>query len=273
MTKPVTLYLDGMCLLHRAASGFTAGDHFIAFNFFRGLCSLVKRLSPTRIVMALEGSHSHRDAIDPRYKSNRRAPTRADFFSQVDETVRLLSESFPVSVVRHPELEADDVIARMVSLSSTAVKSVIVSTDRDYLQLVSDIGDSVELFDPVQKCAVELPPGVGSFLIWRALRGDASDCIPRIMPDAEAAACSADSGLLLAELSERGIVDRFEKNVALLRFASPRDGEDGWIRLQSSAPKRDWDAVTLQFSMWDFKSMISDMSKFIAPFEALWASR
>lgn len=276
--QPITLYLDGMCLLHRAASGFCAGDHYIAFNFLRSLKALIEKFSPTRVIMILEGSSSHRKQIDPQYKSNRDAskqdPSSVSFYSQAKEVINLISESFPISVLSHPELEADDVIARLVRKASRSVKSIIVSTDRDYLQLVSELGDSVQVYDLIKKDFLFVPPGVGSFLVYRSLKGEASDCIPRLEDDATAAELSSDSDLLknyLLQLSEEKL-SRFEMNMQLLQFADPADGEDGWLRLQCSNPKRDWAAVALWFTMWEFKSIMKDIAKFIAPFETLWAS-
>lgn len=270
--KPVTVYFDGMCMLRRAASGFTAGEHYVAFNFFRSLRAIVEKVQATRAVLALEGTSAARRAADPSYKSNR-GPADAGFYAQCGEVISLLREHFPVSVVRHPELEADDVIARMVRSSSTAVESVIVSTDRDFLQLVAEEPGSRRLLDPVQRVDVEMPPGVGSFLVWRALRGDSSDCVPRLTSDLVAADASCDERKLRALLESGDVdIDRFALNVKLLSFADPHDGEDGWVRMESSSPRRDWDAVALQFSMWEFRSLLKDMAKFITPFERLWAS-
>lgn len=270
--RPLTMFVDGMCLFHRAKSGFVAGDHFVTFNFIRSLRSLISQLAPTRVVIAMEGSKAARVAIDPAYKSNRRS-AGSSFYEQVAECVALLSEHFPVSVVSHPELEADDVIAKMIrSSASGAVDSVIVSTDRDYLQLVAE-RDSVKLFDPVKK--EFLRPGVSSdFLTWRALVGDASDCVPRLFPDEQAAKLAADDAQLTETLAaDASLLERFALNVKLLSFAEPSDGDDGWLRMTCSSPKRDWDAVALQFAMWEFKSILSDMPKFIAAFEPLWVSR
>ena len=275
--QPVTLYLDGMCLLHRAASGFCAGEHYVAFNFLRGLRAILEKFSPTRVIMALEGTSVQRKQIDPNYKSNRHTDKQeaasVTFYSQAEETIRLLCESFPISVVSHHELEADDVIARLVRKASRAIKSVVVSTDRDYLQLVSEIGDSVEVYDPVKKDFLFVPPGVGSFLTYRALKGDSSDCIPRLCDEETAIKLSSDEDSLrdfLSSLSEEKL-ERFGLNLKLLQFAEPSDGEDGWIRLRSSSPKRDWEAVALWFAMWDFKSITKDMSRFVSPFERLWS--
>jgi hypothetical protein len=277
--QPITLYIDGMCLLHRAASGFCAGDHYVAFNFFRGLKAIIEKFSPSRVVLALEGSSAYRKQLDSAYKSNRNTDKHdsasVSFYSQVNETINLISENFPISVVSHPELEADDVIARMVRRSSRAVKCVIISSDRDYLQLRSEIGESVEIYDPIKKDFLFVPPGVGSFLIYRALKGDSSDCIPRLTDDATAIQLSDDNDALqefLCLLPEEKL-SRFELNLKLLQFAEPADGEDGWLKMRSSSPKRDWDAVMLWFTMWDFKSITKDIAKFIAPFERLWQAQ
>lgn len=277
--RPRTLYVDGMCMFHRAAAGFTAGDHFVTFNFFRSLRAIVEQLRPTRIVIALEGTPVKRLAVDPGYKANRRVAPESDedeakvrsFFGQVEESVRLLQDHFPVSVVRHHELEADDVIARLVRRSSRAVLSTIVSTDRDYLQLVSELPGDVELYDPVRKCNVDVPTGVDNFVIWKALRGDSADCIPRIVPDRLAEQASVDATLLHELLEEPEAFERFKSNVDLVQFAEPSDGEVGWAAMESSSPKRDWDAVGLAFTMLGFKSIMSGWVRFVATFDPLFS--
>ena len=277
--RPRTLYIDAMCMFHRAAAGFTGGEHFVTFNFFRSLRALVEQLRPTRIVIALEGTPKKRLALDPGYKANRRtvpadsdaeAKTRS-FFDQVEESVKLLSEHFPVSVVRHPDLEADDVIARLVRRASRAVISTIVSTDRDYLQLVAESDGDIELYDPVRKCNVSVPEGVGDFIIWKALRGDASDCIPRIVPDKLAEQASFDTNILYELLVDDETLDKFKTNVELIKFADPDDGEVGWERMESSSPQRDWEAVGLAFTMLGFKSIMSGWARFVATFEPLFS--
>lgn len=277
--RPRTLYVDGMCMFHRAASGFTAGEHFVTFNFFRSLRALVEQLRPTRIVIALEGTPVKRLNIDPGYKANRRVPPETDeeeakvrsFFGQVEESIQLLREHFPVSVVRHPELEADDVIARLVRRSSRAILSTIVSTDRDYLQLVAESDGDVELYDPVRKCTVTLPEHVGDFVVWKSLRGDASDCIPRIVTDRLAEQASSDTELLREILGDEEALDRFKSNVYLVRFAEPHDGEAGWVRMDSSAPARDWEAVGLAFTMLGFRSIMNGWTRFVATFDPLFS--
>lgn len=277
--RPRTLYVDGMCMFHRAAAGFTAGEHFVTFNFFRSLRAIVEQLRPTRIVIALEGTPQKRLALDPGYKANRRtepgdATAEAKvrlFFDQVEESVQLLREHFPVSVVRHPELEADDVIARLVRRASRAVLSTIVSTDRDYLQLVAESDGDVELYDPVRKCTVNVPDGVGDFVIWKSLRGDASDCIPRIVPDRLAEQASLDPTALYELLADEEALEKFKTNVELVRFADPDDGEAGWERMESSSPRRDWEAVGLAFTMLGFRSIMSSWTRFVATFEPLFS--
>jgi hypothetical protein len=277
--RPRTLYVDGMCMFHRAASGFTAGEHFVTFNFFRSLRAIVEQLRPTRIVIALEGTPVKRLNVDPGYKANRRVPPETDadearirsFFGQVEESVQLLREHFPVSVVRHPELEADDVIARLVRRSSRAILSTIVSTDRDYLQLVAEAAGDVELYDPVKKCIVDVPASVGNFVVWKSLRGDGADCIPRIVPDKLAEQASSDTSILREVLEDPDAFERFRSNVELVQFAEPCDGEDGWHSLESSQPRRDWDAVGLAFTMLGFKSIMSGWARFVATFDPLFS--
>jgi hypothetical protein len=146
-----------------------------------------------------------------------------------------------------------------------------VSTDRDYLQLVAEAAGDVELYDPVKKCIVDVPASVGNFVVWKSLRGDGADCIPRIVPDKLAEQASSDTSILREVLEDPDAFERFRSNVELVQFAEPCDGEDGWHSLESSQPRRDWDAVGLAFTMLGFKSIMSGWARFVATFDPLFS--
>ena len=66
------LFLDAYNLIYRAKSGFTKGDNYVIFNFFRGLRPLVEKYSPDLVYFVLEGRPEHRQQIsEGNYKSNR----------------------------------------------------------------------------------------------------------------------------------------------------------------------------------------------------------
>jgi len=107
---------------------------------------VVRNHGITHVVFALEGK-SFRKALYPQYKANRVVDAMSitetekeeneAFWETYDIFTKFLREKTNCSVLRHPEAEADDVIARFIDLHPND-KHVIVSTDGDYAQLISD---------------------------------------------------------------------------------------------------------------------------------------
>lgn len=97
------------------------------------------------VVFMLEGK-SWRKSIYPQYKAHRavanQAMTEAEkeenelFWQTYEVFTEFLKNKTNCSVLRHPEAEADDLIARFIHLHPDD-EIVIVSTDGDYAQLIS----------------------------------------------------------------------------------------------------------------------------------------
>ena len=107
---------------------------------------VVRRFEADHVVFALEGRSWRKDFYRP-YKANR-AETRAAmsaaeseedrlFWETYDQLTKYLSERTNTSVIRHPQAEADDVIARWIALHPQD-HHIIVSSDTDFVQLVAD---------------------------------------------------------------------------------------------------------------------------------------
>jgi len=276
-----TLILDGHNLLHRARAGFQLGDFNVVYNFFRSLKPLIELFKPTRVLFTLEGAPKRQLKLLPSYKANRIVDTSTpegekkhqelkDFHRQKDIIVKLLKERFPVSVVQHPDFEADDLIHNVIKNASAAVEFTVVSTDTDFIQLTQRF-PNVRLYNPVKKEYVEAPDH--DYVIWKALRGDGSDNIPSLPgigdgKDRDFVASPQElQGLLLAspELDEQ-----FLRNLELIKFVDWSDEE--CMGMTSSTPARDWEAVRTFFESCDFKSFLKESywTKFVATFDSLW---
>lgn len=106
---------------------------------------VAQRFQSDHVVFALEGRSWRKDAYPP-YKRNRAdaraALTEAEqeedrvFWETYDEFTKYLSEQTNCSVIRHPNAEADDIIARWIALHPQD-QHTIVSSDTDFVQLVS----------------------------------------------------------------------------------------------------------------------------------------
>ncbi len=169
-------------------------------GFMKSLGYAVKTFKPTRVVLVFDGKggSQRRRKIYKDYKANRKPPTRLN--RQYDMTTdeqekenmkwQLVSlvdmvECLPVSILALDNVEADDVIAYMSELvTKNGGNSIIYSTDKDFLQMVSE---SVKLYNPVKKKTFDIDVvletyGVhpSNFVFYRSLLGDKSDNIDGI---------------------------------------------------------------------------------------------
>lgn len=274
--NPHVLCIDAYNFLHRARSGFTKGEWAVAFNFFRSLRSEVERHKPTRVIMVTEGTPRQLQ-IAPDYKANRaveegseKHKALVEFHRQKTAILNILSENFPVSVMRHPNFEADDTIYNLIKRSSQAIPWTVVSTDTDFIQLLNEFSN-VTLYNPVKKENVAAP--TYDYVTWKALRGDETDNIkgvPRIGNK------TAEKLVLDDKLFEEKIINNedaariFFRNVKLIKLAEFEPEE--LTEVTSSTPTKDWNRVAKTFEEMGFRSLLKEKAwnKFTNTFEHLW---
>jgi DNA polymerase-1 len=154
-------------------------------GFTRFLLDLFERARPTHVAVAFDESltTSFRNAIYPDYKANR-PPAPADLIRQF-AACKEVAAALGASVLVDAQYEADDLIGSAVAnLRRAGFRSVIVSADKDFGQL---IGDGDEQWDPprnqrwdgagVKARLGVMPHQVADYL---ALTGDAVDNIPGV---------------------------------------------------------------------------------------------
>lgn len=162
----------------------------------RGVKVLARELKPTDITVVWDGAGGavKRRAIYAEYKAGRKPKmNRAQDFDTPDQAAdnmvrqhRLAHkylELLGVRQVRVDGIEADDAIAYAARHVLDELR-VIVSTDRDFLQLVST---QVSVYNPVKRSTTVTDGFVGehgvlpeNFVITKALMGDKSDNIPGV---------------------------------------------------------------------------------------------
>ena len=109
------LLLDAYNLIYRAKSGFTKGEYYVVYNFFRGLRPLIEKFSPDKVYFVLEGVPEFRKTLNENYKSNR-VNNDQSFHKQKAQIISIMKQCFPATSLRHPKLECDDTIATLVSV-------------------------------------------------------------------------------------------------------------------------------------------------------------
>ena len=164
----------------RTSTGLSTEAVFIFTNMLR---KLAKQHKPAYMAAVYESSEpTHRSVEFADYKANR-AETPPDLLEQIPYVRRLL-DAMRIPVLDYPGFEADDVIgtlARRAEANNCEV--VIVSSDKDMLQLVTD---RISMLNPAKDDEWYDPEKVKTFMGVRpdqvadllALKGDAIDNIP-----------------------------------------------------------------------------------------------
>ncbi|MEM9865296.1 MAG: 5'-3' exonuclease H3TH domain-containing protein, partial [Myxococcota bacterium] len=154
----------------------------------RGVVSMLMKLfeerKPTRICVAVDarGRSVRRDRF-PEYKANRDAPP-PDLDQQIKRVMEVL-RAFGLPLLEVQGYEADDVIAALVKgTKARGLKSVIVSADKDLLQLV---GEGVVMYDTMRDRVFGTEETIAKFGVppnqvrdLLALMGDSSDNVPGV---------------------------------------------------------------------------------------------
>lgn len=176
------------------------GEHIGAvIGFLRSIGSLIRMVRPTRCIVVFDGigGSVRRRKIYPEYKANRKNKMKlnrhSEFADLIDEGesikvqfVKLLEylDVLPITVITVDNIEADDTIAYLCELFGDTSKITISSTDKDYIQLVTE---NINIWNPIKKKyirVVDILPTFGveysNYLLYRLLTGDTSDHIPGI---------------------------------------------------------------------------------------------
>nr|WP_321464913.1 DNA polymerase I [uncultured Desulfobulbus sp.] len=190
MTQPELYLIDGSAYIYRAYHAIKplSNSHGLPTHAVFGFTSILRRLlkerAPQYLAVAFDTRGPvFRHRLYDQYKANR-PPMPEDLATQIPYIHRLV-DAYRIPNLQDGDQEADDLIASVTrKMVSQGYKIVIVSGDKDLLQLVSA---NVTLWDPMNnrlmdETAVEekygLPPC--KLLDYFALTGDSSDNIPGV---------------------------------------------------------------------------------------------
>lgn len=183
---PIVHLIDASPYLFRAFFSIPKTVPLNAVYGFRAfLQKYVADAQPTHIAVAFDRhfNGSFRNDFYPEYKAHRE-PSPPELDAQVDPSVEAV-EALGVATFIDERYEADDLIATIIEQTRyTGAQYVIVSSDKDLAQLVSD---RVTLIDPARKLLFDTDAVVAKFGVrpeqmvdFLALAGDAVDNIPGV---------------------------------------------------------------------------------------------
>lgn len=277
MGKTLVIDLNNFC--HRVLTGAKAiakrpasapgGDPFL-FVFVRSLRALVAEHEPTSMVLVKEGSPQHRYELFKEYKGNRRVKENDPKLQEkwddlmalkgkIDDVVNFSLKDLEVTVLRHPRLEADDVIASYARFLATKDEDVVVvSNDGDFAQLLhGELTGRISVWDPGKKAFMPKPEH--DPVVFKALVGDKSDNIPGVPgygPKKAARAATYSSEIGDEQRRSFEDSDTYQRNVKLIEFA--RMDEDAWYRVDAMRGHWDPAALMIDFHAFGFTSLTQD---------------
>jgi len=174
------------------------GNHIGGLTgFLKSVGYAIRHIKPTRVILVFDGKggSTNKKYLYPDYKANRKINKISNwegFETQQDESdaitnqiVRLIDylKCLPVDLLSIDKIEADDTIGYINQQAKGIV--YIMSTDKDYLQLVSD---RVTVYSPTKKkfytpkmIKEEFDIHPCNFLTQKILLGDKSDNVPGVV--------------------------------------------------------------------------------------------
>jgi DNA polymerase-1 len=245
------------------------------YGFSALLLKLLREEQPSGVALARDlPGKTFRHAQYQDYKAGRPRPPSA-LLVQLG-MLDTLFDALGLPVFGAPGFEADDVLATLARELQSSERILIVSGDRDLLQLVCSTvhvlfvgqrGKPPTRYDPA---AVQARFGIGPERLpgYVALVGDASDNIPKVKGVGEAAAQKlmaqyADVDALLAALER---VEPARLRATLSEHAEQLRSSEQLVRLRRDVPLPTLSLGTLDaaavartralFEAWEFKSLI-----------------
>ena len=138
------------------------------------------------LVIAADNYNYWRKKFFPYYKANRKkSQEKSDLdwgaiFETLNKIRQEIKDYFPYRVIEIESAEADDVIATLVREHSENEKILIMSGDKDFIQL--HIWPDVKQYDPVRKRWIT-HNDPEQYLKEHVLKGDSGDGVPNILSE------------------------------------------------------------------------------------------
>ncbi len=275
--KRKVLLLDGHSLAYRAffalpdTMSTTGGQPTNAvYGFTSMLLKVLDEERPDAVVVAFDGPRAdlHRTAEYPEYKAHR--PSMPDELRSQMEMIEHLLVHMNIPAVRAEGFEADDLLGTMArSVTGTGDDAVIVTGDRDTLQLVGEgvtvlmTGKGITETVRFDRKAVEDKYGVPPEKLpdVAGLKGDSSDNIPGVPGIGEKGA----SALIKEYGSLEEVYENLDRVSGQKRRSSLEENRDlaflsrELSRLVTDVPM-ELDPGAVEFGSWNRKDVLDYLS-------------
>jgi DNA polymerase-1 len=224
---------------------------------------VVNEKRPALLAVAMDSrGPSFRKEIDARYKATR-PPAPADLSQQLVRTEQIV-RAYHIPIFQAERIEADDLVAAVVDRAvSDGLRVVIVSADKDLMQLVRDGDERVLMWDSMRdktygpeevRAKFGVPPSQLRDLL--ALTGDTSDNVPGVPSVGPKTAADL--------LRDHGSIDGVYANLATIKKPKLREAlttheADAKVSRELVTLKRDvpivWDKEQLRYGGADLDEL------------------
>lgn len=159
------------------------------------------------LIICDDTSDYWRQDIFPYYKATRKANRKKSpydwkkLFDMLSAIKKEIFDTFPYKYIAVNRCEADDIIATLVKQFHKREKILIISSDKDFVQLFKY--PNVKQYSPIGKIFLKEEDPI-NFLRLKIIRGDVSDGIPNMLSD--------DDTLVNPEKRQRRITKKILEN-------------------------------------------------------------
>lgn len=189
MENNKVLIIDGNNLLHRAYWASFAMDSDNSFQhiliFLNMLKSYIELFTPRKVIVCWDfrekSVENYRKSIEECYKAQRDNDKIQQVYDKMPIIIKLL-DSVGIAQINPMELEADDIMFWLAT-KKYPNESVVISTDTDMYQLISDKLPKNIIYNPKKRLQItkfylkehfNVTNGK-EFILQKALRGDKAD--------------------------------------------------------------------------------------------------
>ena len=276
-----TLIIDGNNLIHRtfwtakAQSKRTGVDdpvqtaNFHIYFTLNAIYSYINRFKPTKTIVVWDEKIEYQQNIRKEelaeYKGNR---SKDNSPHEQNEVIKAMLKNLGISSIFPREREADDIVAYICKTFEG--KKVIVSVDRDFLQLVNI---NTILFDPIRKREFVLETfeqdtdyTKTEWLRAKCLLGDKSDNVPGVPRFGKAKVRKWLNGEFTLTTEQEEI---FNRNMTIFNLdeVMSHDSERTYYQSQLDVSiEVDWSSFVLEFEVRDFKNILNKREQWYSLF-------
>jgi len=276
-----TLIIDGNNLIHRtfwtakAQSKRTGvNDPVQTANFhiyftLNAIYSYINRFKPTKTIVVWDEKIEYQQNIRKEelaeYKGNR---SKDNSPHEQNEVIKAMLKNLGISSIFPREREADDIVAYICKTFEG--KKVIVSVDRDFLQLVNI---NTILFDPIRKREFVLETfeqdtdyTKTEWLRAKCLLGDKSDNVPGVPRFGKAKVRKWLNGEFTLTTEQEEI---FNRNMTIFNLdeVMSHDSERAYYQSQLDVSiEVDWSSFVLECEVRDFKNILNKREQWYSLF-------